>query len=110
MSLSIVHHVQIKREITNIKSRRVWNSASKVTLWWLLSYSSEIDDIICKMDDYTALSDDSFEDFIVSGNCQEKQNSKDIEGTNFKILSRIYGKISPANSPWRNSFFSKVKV
>ena len=31
------------------------------------------------MDDYTALSDDSFEDFIVSGNCREKQNSKDIE-------------------------------
>ena len=25
------------------------------------------------------LSDDSFDDFIVSGNCQEKQNSKDIE-------------------------------
>ena len=38
--LSILHHVQIKREIANIKSRRVWSSASKVTLWWLLSYSS----------------------------------------------------------------------
>ena len=25
------------------------------------------------MDDYTALSDDSLQDFIVSGNCQEKQ-------------------------------------
>ena len=62
------------------------------------------------MVDYTALSDDSFEDFIVSGNCQEKQNSKDIEGTNLKILSRICGKISPENSPWRNSFFSKVNV
>ena len=31
------------------------------------------------MDNYTALSDDSFDDFIVSGNCQEKQKSKDIE-------------------------------
>ena len=51
------------------------------------------------MDDYTALSDDSFEDFIVSGNCPEKQNSKDTEGTNFKVLSRICGKISPENSP-----------
>ena len=51
------------------------------------------------MDDYTALSDDSFDDFIVSANCQEKQNSKDIEGTNLKILSRICGKISPENSP-----------
>ena len=45
------------------------------------------------MDDYTALSDDLLEDFIESGNCQEKQSSKDIEGTNFKILSRICGKI-----------------
>ena len=35
------------------------------------------------MINYTALSDDSFGDFIVSGNCQEKQNRKDIEGTNF---------------------------
>ena len=51
------------------------------------------------MDDYTALSDDSFEDFIVSGNCQEKQKSKEIKGTNFKILSRICGKISPENFP-----------
>ena len=51
------------------------------------------------MDDYTALSDDSFDDFIVSGNCQEKQNSKDIEGTNFKLLSRNCGKIFPENSP-----------
>ena len=38
------------------------------------------------MDDYTALSGYSLEDFIESGNCQEKQNSKDIEGTRFKIL------------------------
>ena len=38
------------------------------------------------MDDYTALSDDSLEDFIESGNSQEKQSSKDIEGTRFKIL------------------------
>ena len=38
------------------------------------------------MDDYTALSDNSFQDFIGSGNCQEKQNNKDIEGTNLKIL------------------------
>ena len=51
------------------------------------------------MDDYTALSDDSFDDFIVSANCQEKQNSKDIEGTNLKNLSKICGKISPENSP-----------
>ena len=51
------------------------------------------------MVDYIALSDDSFGDFIVSANCQEKQNSKDIEGTNFKILSKICGKISPENSP-----------
>ena len=51
------------------------------------------------MDDYIALSHDSSTDFIVTGNCQEKQNSKDIEGTNFKILSRICGKISPENSP-----------
>ena len=78
MSLSILHHVQIKREIANIKSRRVWSSASKVTFWWLLSYSSEIDKIIYEMDDYTALSDDSCEDFIESAKCQEKQNSKDI--------------------------------
>ena len=51
------------------------------------------------MDDCTALSDHSLEDFIVSGNCQEKQNSKDIENANLKILSRICGKISPENSP-----------
>ena len=51
------------------------------------------------MDDYTTLSDDSFEDFIVSGSCQETQNSKDIEGVNLKILSRICGKISLENSP-----------
>ena len=51
------------------------------------------------MVDYTALSDDSFDDFIVSGNCQAKQNRKDIEGTNLKILSRICGKISLENSP-----------
>ena len=57
------------------------------------------------MDDCTALSGHSLEDFIVSGNCQEKQNSKDIEGANLKILSRICGKISPENSPWMNSFF-----
>ena len=30
------------------------------------------------MDDYTALSEDSFEDFIVGTNCEEKQNNKDI--------------------------------
>ena len=51
------------------------------------------------MDACTALSENLFDDFIVSGNCQEKQNSKDIEGTNLKILSRICGKISPENSP-----------
>ena len=51
------------------------------------------------MVDYIALSDDSFGDFIVSANCQEKQNRKDIEGTNLKILSKICGKISPKNSP-----------
>ena len=51
------------------------------------------------MDNYTALSDDSFENFIGSRNCQEKQNSKDIEGTNFKVLSRICDKIYPGNSP-----------
>ena len=62
------------------------------------------------MVDYIALSDDSFGDFIVSANCQEKQNRKDIEGTNLKILSKICGKISPENSPWRNSLFGKVKV
>ena len=50
------------------------------------------------MDDYTALSDDLLEDFIESGNCQEKQSSKDIEGTNFKILSRICGKIKGLRS------------
>ena len=37
------------------------------------------------MDDYTALSGDSFDNVIVSRNCQETQN-KDIEGTNLKIL------------------------
>ena len=78
ISLSILHHVQIKREIANIKLRRVWSSASKVTFWWLLSYSSEIDKIIYEMDDYTALSVNSCEDFIESANYQEKQNSKDI--------------------------------
>ena len=51
------------------------------------------------MDDYSAFSDDLFDDFIVGWNCLEKQNSKDIEGTNLKILSRICGKISPENSP-----------
>ena len=30
------------------------------------------------MDDYTALSDYSFDDFTVSGNCQEKQKNKEI--------------------------------
>ena len=58
------------------------------------------------MDDYTALSDDSIQDFIVSGNCQEKQNNKET----WKFFSRICGKISPGNSPWRNSYFSKVKL
>ena len=38
------------------------------------------------MDDHTALSDDSFQGFIVRGNSQEKQNNKDIESTNLKIL------------------------
>ena len=47
------------------------------------------------MDDYTTLSGDSFNDFIVSGNCQEKLNSKDTEGT---IFSRICGKISSESS------------
>ena len=51
------------------------------------------------MVDYTVLLDDSFDDFIVSANCQEKQNSKDVEGTNLKILSKICGKISFENSP-----------
>ena len=52
------------------------------------------------MDDYSALSGDSFDDFLVSGNCQKKkQISKNIEGKNLKILSRICGKISPENSP-----------
>ena len=51
------------------------------------------------MVDCTALSDDSFDDFIVSGNCQEKQNRKDTEGTNLKILSIICCKIFPENSP-----------
>ena len=62
------------------------------------------------MDDYIALSDDSFDDFIVSGNCQERQNSKDTEGTNLNILSRICSQISPQDFPWTKSFFSKVKV
>ena len=66
--------------------------------------------MIYKMDDCTALSDDSFDDFIVSANSQEKQNSKDTEGTNLKILSRICDKISPENSPWRTSVLSRVKV
>ena len=48
----------------------------------VIDYSSYIDKLIYKMNDYTALSDDSFDDLIVSGNCQEKQNYKDIEGTN----------------------------
>ena len=47
------------------------------------------------MDDYTGLLDDSFNDFIISGNCQEKLNSKDIEGT---IFSRICGKTSSESS------------
>ena len=51
------------------------------------------------MDDYTAFSDDSFDDFIESGNFQEKQNRKDTEGTNLTILSRICVKIPPENSP-----------
>ena len=50
------------------------------------------------MVDYTALSDNLFDDFIVSGNGREKQNSKDTEGTNLKILSKSCGKISPENS------------
>ena len=51
------------------------------------------------MDDYIALSDHSFDDFIVSGNCQERQNSKDTEGTNLNILSRICSQISPQDFP-----------
>ena len=35
-----------------------------------------------EINDYTALWDDSFDDYIVSGNCQEKQNNKGIEDTN----------------------------
>ena len=42
------------------------------------------------MDDYTALSEDSFEDFIVGTNCEEKQKNKDIVQ-----FSAIWGKISP---------------
>ena len=34
------------------------------------------------MDDYTVLSDDSFDDFIVSGNCPENRTVK----LRFKIL------------------------
>ena len=34
------------------------------------------------MDDYTVLSDDSFDDFIVSGNCQENRTVR----LRFKIL------------------------
>ena len=41
------------------------------------------------MNDYTALLDDSFDDYvIVSGKCKEKQNNKDIEGTN--LISKLY--------------------
>ena len=43
------------------------------------------------MDACIALSENLSDDFIVSGNCQEKQNSKDIERTNLKVLSRICG-------------------
>ena len=50
------------------------------------------------MDACTALSENLFDDFIVSGNCQEKQNSKDIECANLKMLSKICGRISPENS------------
>ena len=53
---------------------------------WLLSYSSQIDKLIYKIGDYTALSDDSFDEVTVSGNSQEKKNNKDIEGTNLKLL------------------------
>ena len=38
------------------------------------------------MDDYIALSHDSFQDLIISGNCQEKQDNKDTDGVNLKIL------------------------
>ena len=38
------------------------------------------------MNECTALSGDSFDDFIVSGNCQEKQNNKGIEVTNLRII------------------------
>ena len=50
------------------------------------------------MDACIALSENLSDDFIVSGNCQEKQNSKDIERTNLKILCRICGRISPGNT------------
>ena len=41
------------------------------------------------MSDCTALLDDSFDNYIiVSGKCQEKQNNKDIEGTN--LISKLY--------------------
>ena len=41
------------------------------------------------MNDYTALLDDSFDDYvIVSGKFQEKQNNKDIDGTN--LISKLY--------------------
>ena len=50
------------------------------------------------MDACIALSENLSDDFIVSGNCQEKQNSKDIGRTNLKILSRICGRISPGNT------------
>ena len=61
------------------KNQKAFEVAGKVAL---LSYSSLIDKIIYKMDDYTALSDDSFDDFKVSGSCQENRTVK----LRFKIL------------------------
>ena len=60
------------------------------------------------MDDYTALSDNLIDDFIVSGNFQEDIVIKTLKVQTWKDFSRICGKISPENYPWRNPFFSKV--
>ena len=65
------------------------------------------------MDNYTALSDDSFDDFIVSGNCQEKQNSKDIERLRvqtWKFFLELVVRFLLKYLPEENSFFNKVKV
>ena len=60
------------------------------------------------MDDYTALSDDLIDDFIVSGHFQEDIVIKTLKVQTWKDFSRICGKISLENYPWRNPFFSKV--